>query len=97
MSLSIQGVSKTYDKKIKAFSDVNLNIGKEVFGLLGPNGSGKTSLLGPNGSGKTSLLWVPTVQVRHPSWVPTVQVRACDIPHENHCHFTGNRQEPQNL
>ena len=52
MRLSIQGVSKTYDKKIKAFSDVNLNIGKEVFGLLGPNGSGKTSLLGPNGSGK---------------------------------------------
>ena len=48
--------TKTYDKKIKAFSDVNLNIGKEVFGLLGPNGSGKTSLLGPNGSGKTSLL-----------------------------------------
>ena len=45
MSLSIQGVSKTYDKKIKALSNVNLNIGKGVFGLLGPNGSGKTSLM----------------------------------------------------
>ena len=45
MSLSIQKVSKTYEKKVKALSGVSLNIGKGVFGLLGPNGSGKTSLM----------------------------------------------------
>ena len=45
MNLSIQKVSKTYEKKVKALSGVSLNIGKGVFGLLGPNGSGKTSLM----------------------------------------------------
>ncbi|MFT5859056.1 MAG: ABC-type multidrug transport system ATPase subunit [Flavobacteriaceae bacterium] len=44
--LEINGLSKKY-KKINAVSDLNLKVEKQmIFGLLGPNGSGKTTTLG---------------------------------------------------
>jgi len=44
--LSIKGLTKHYGR-IKAVDDLNLDIKKgSVFGLLGPNGSGKTTTLG---------------------------------------------------
>ena len=44
--LTIQGLHKNY-RNIKAVSDLNLSIQKGmIFGLLGPNGSGKTTTLG---------------------------------------------------
>jgi ABC-2 type transport system ATP-binding protein len=44
--LSIKELSKNYGR-IKAVDNLSLEIGKgEVFGLLGPNGSGKTTTLG---------------------------------------------------
>jgi ABC-2 type transport system ATP-binding protein len=43
--LSIEGVSKSY-KKIKALKNLSLTIPKgSVFGILGPNGSGKTTMM----------------------------------------------------
>ena len=43
-SIEVNGVSKSYGK-IKALQDVSFSVGKgEVFGLIGPDGSGKTSL-----------------------------------------------------
>ena len=43
--LSIEGVSKSY-KKIKALKNLTLTIPKgSVFGILGPNGSGKTTMM----------------------------------------------------
>jgi ABC-2 type transport system ATP-binding protein len=46
MVLSIQNLSKSYGK-IQALNQLNLNIEQgQVFGLLGPNGSGKTTTLG---------------------------------------------------
>lgn len=45
MKLSIQGLSKTYSNGVKALNDVNLTIGKGMFGLLGQNGAGKSSLM----------------------------------------------------
>jgi len=43
-SISIQSVSKSY-QKTKALDNINLIIGKgELFGLIGPDGAGKTSL-----------------------------------------------------
>lgn len=44
--LSIQALSKNYGK-VEALKEVSFEIGKgSVFGLLGPNGSGKTTTLG---------------------------------------------------
>ena len=44
--LSINNLNKRYDK-IHAVNDLSFDVGKgEVFGLLGPNGSGKTTTLG---------------------------------------------------
>ena len=44
--LSIKGLTKKYGR-VKALSDLNLDIKRgQVFGLLGPNGSGKTTTLG---------------------------------------------------
>lgn len=44
--LEIKGLSKKY-KKVQAIHDLSLKIDKQmIFGLLGPNGSGKTTTLG---------------------------------------------------
>ena len=43
-SIEVQGICKSY-RKIRALEDVSLHIGEgEIFGLIGPDGSGKTSL-----------------------------------------------------
>jgi ABC-2 type transport system ATP-binding protein len=43
--LQIDGVSKAYGK-VKALKEVSLTIPKgSVFGILGPNGSGKTTMM----------------------------------------------------
>jgi len=44
-TLSIQSLSLTYKNKVKALSDISLNITNGMFGLLGPNGAGKSSLM----------------------------------------------------
>lgn len=44
--LNINGISKSY-KKVKALNNLSLEINQgEVYGILGPNGSGKTTTLG---------------------------------------------------
>lgn len=44
--LNIQNLSKSYGS-LKALSNLNLTVNKgEIFGILGPNGSGKTTTLG---------------------------------------------------
>ena len=44
--LEISGLTKNY-KRVRAVNNLNLTIKKgEVFGFLGPNGSGKTTTLG---------------------------------------------------
>ena len=44
--LSISGLSKNY-RSVKALDKLSINIHKgDVYGLLGPNGSGKTTTLG---------------------------------------------------
>ncbi len=45
MSLSIQGISKTYPNGVRALRGINLEIPTGMFGLLGPNGAGKSSLM----------------------------------------------------
>jgi ABC-2 type transport system ATP-binding protein len=45
MSLTIQGLSKTYPNGVQALKNVSLTIGNEMFGLLGPNGAGKSTLM----------------------------------------------------
>ncbi len=45
LALSVENVSKSYDK-FEALKDVSFSIEEgEIFGLLGPNGAGKTSLI----------------------------------------------------
>ena len=44
--LSIEGVSKVYQRAVVANADVSLELeGGEIYGLLGPNGAGKTTLV----------------------------------------------------
>src|SRR5438128_948505 len=44
--LSIQNISKSYGA-VRALNDVSFTVPKgSVFGILGPNGSGKTTMLG---------------------------------------------------
>lgn len=44
-AIEVNGISKTYADNVKALSDVSLTVEKgEIFGLLGPDGAGKTSL-----------------------------------------------------
>ncbi len=44
-AISIQGVNKTYDGKITALKDINIEVEEgEVFGLVGPDGAGKSTL-----------------------------------------------------
>lgn len=45
MALEIKNISKTYDKKKKVLSGITLTIGKGMFGLLGHNGTGKSTLM----------------------------------------------------
>lgn len=43
-NLEIIGISKIYDKTIKALDNVNLSFNSGVYGILGPNGAGKSTL-----------------------------------------------------
>jgi len=43
--IHIENLNKTYKGGIHALRDVNLNIGENMFGLLGANGAGKTTLM----------------------------------------------------
>jgi ABC-type multidrug transport system ATPase subunit len=43
--LEINGLSKTYAGGVRAMDNVSLSIPKEMFGLLGPNGTGKSTLM----------------------------------------------------
>ena len=44
-AIVVNGVSKPYGKKLQALSDVSFSVGQgEVFGLIGPDGAGKTSM-----------------------------------------------------
>ena len=45
MQLKIKNLSKTYPNGVKALQDVDLTVGKGMFGLLGQNGSGKSTLM----------------------------------------------------
>jgi ABC-2 type transport system ATP-binding protein len=45
LSLSIQGLSKTYPNGVQALRDISLEIPTGMFGLLGPNGAGKSTLM----------------------------------------------------
>ncbi len=45
-AVTLKNISKTYDKgKVKAVNDVSFEVGQgELFGLIGPDGAGKTSI-----------------------------------------------------
>src|SRR5215212_4541907 len=43
--LSITGLTKTYRGQVQALKGVDLDIPSGMFGLLGPNGSGKTTMM----------------------------------------------------
>ena len=45
MSLIIENLTKTYSNKVKALDNLSLEIGKGMFGLLGPYGAGKSTFL----------------------------------------------------
>ncbi len=45
MKISIENVSKFYEKNLPALRDISLEINQGMFGLLGPNGAGKTTLM----------------------------------------------------
>jgi ABC-2 type transport system ATP-binding protein len=45
MGVSIQHLTKVYDRKITGVDDVSLQLEAGVLGLLGPNGAGKTTLM----------------------------------------------------
>ena len=44
-SLSIKNLTKTYANGVQALSNISLEINNGMFGLLGPNGTGKSSLM----------------------------------------------------
>lgn len=45
-SIIINGISKWYDKKVQALDDISLTVDRgELFGLIGPDGAGKTTLI----------------------------------------------------
>ena len=44
-AIEVNHISKSYGKRVKALTDVSFTVGKgEVFGIIGPDGAGKTSL-----------------------------------------------------
>ena len=44
--LQIENVSKTYDGKIHALKDINMNVNSgELVAIIGPSGAGKSTLL----------------------------------------------------
>jgi len=45
MKVSIQSLTKTFPKGVRALDGITLEIGEGMFGLLGPNGAGKTTLM----------------------------------------------------
>src|SRR5918993_5595971 len=45
MELQIRGVSKTYPNGVQALKEVSLTIPAGMYGLLGPNGVGKSTLM----------------------------------------------------
>ncbi len=45
MKLTIQNLSKTYANGVQALQNINLTIGRGMFGLLGQNGAGKSTLM----------------------------------------------------
>lgn len=45
MKITIRNLSKAYRGGLVALTNVNLDIGEGLFGLIGPNASGKTTLL----------------------------------------------------
>ncbi|GAF04677.1 ABC transporter ATP-binding protein [Saccharicrinis fermentans] len=45
MKLTIKNLSKTYENGVQALKNVNLEIGKGMYGLLGQNGAGKSTLM----------------------------------------------------
>jgi len=45
MNITIEGLSKTYGGSVQALKRVDLTIGQGLFGLLGPNGEGKSTLM----------------------------------------------------
>jgi ABC-type multidrug transport system ATPase subunit len=45
MDVTIQHLTKTYGRSVRALDGVDLRIGAGMFGLLGPNGAGKTTLM----------------------------------------------------
>jgi ABC-type multidrug transport system ATPase subunit len=45
MKLKISHLSKTYPNGVQALKDIDLTIGKGLFGLLGQNGAGKSTLM----------------------------------------------------
>ncbi len=45
LTLTLEGVSKTYPNGVRALDGVSLSIPRGMFGLLGPNGAGKSTLM----------------------------------------------------
>ena len=45
MNLTVDGVSKVYNSKVRALKQFSLELGPGVLGLVGPNGAGKTTLM----------------------------------------------------